>query len=154
MTAPAPLNSRQQHQRDTRLWIVLPMLLIGLLIAVGTGIVLALPGRAQISIIADWMVSILILCPSVICLFAVCVLLFAAVAGMNRLHSVAARPLYRAHDWSDRIAERAAEYGGKVSRRALGLGARFAFLSEWFRLFDPSQNQAPTDSASKKDDPK
>ena len=154
MAAPQPLNSRQQHQRDTRLWIVLPMLLIGLLIMIGTGIVLTLPGRAQISIIADWMVSVLILCPSVICLFAVCVLLFAAIAGMNHLHNLAARPLYSAHDWSDQIAERATEYGGKISRHALELGARFAFLNEWFRLLDLSEKQNPTDSASKKDEPK
>jgi hypothetical protein len=154
MTVPKTLNSQQQHRRDTRYWIVLPMLLIGLLVAIGIGIVLTLPSRFQVSIIADWMVSILILCPSVICLFVICVLLFAAVAGMSRLHSVAARPLYRAHDWSDRIAERTAEYGGKISRRALELGARFAFLNEWFRLLNPSQNQTPTDSTAKKDDPK
>lgn len=147
MTAPNPVNSRQQHQRDTLRWIILPMLLIGLLILGGTAVALALPSRFQVSIIADWMLLTLILCPSVICLFAVCIVMFVAIAGMNRLHHMAARPLYQIHDWSDRITERANEFSTMVNRRALGLGARFAFIAEWMRIFEPpSEKNVPPDS--------
>lgn len=152
MAAASKSDSRRNHRRDTRRWIMLPMLLIGLPVLIGTGIVLALPSRFQVSIIADWMVSILILCPSVICLFVVCMLLIIAIAGMNKLHRMAARPLYRVHDWSEQIVEKAANLGQQINRRAVGIGSRFAFVNEWMRFFDP-EKPAKNGPDSTKDSP-
>src|SRR5689334_12124786 len=87
--------SKTSYNRDMVRWIVLPIVGVGALVLLGTIIVLILPGRFQVSLIADWLVSVLFLCPMVVCLFPLCLLMILAVVGMNRAHQAVSKPLQR-----------------------------------------------------------
>src|SRR5262249_33995513 len=89
------IASKTKHNRETLLSIILPMLGVGAVVLVGLIIVLLLPERLQVSLIADWLLSVLFLCPVVLCLFPLCIGLIAAIVGMNKAHDAMAKPLQR-----------------------------------------------------------
>ncbi|MBZ0280334.1 MAG: hypothetical protein K8L97_06310 [Anaerolineae bacterium] len=135
-----PHESDRERQRETLRYLLLPMLGALLVVLVGAAAVLFLPQRLQVSIIADWMMSVLVLCPVVICLFPICIGLIAAIAGMNRLHDAAAKPLRRAEDWSRTLAERTVKTTDALNERTVAVSTRFAFVDRLFSAFDPPSN--------------
>lgn len=142
-----PRKSDQERQRETLRYLLLPMLGALLLVLIGAAVVLFLPQRSQVSIIADWMISVLVLCPVVICLFPICVGLIAAIAAMNRAHTLAAKPLRRVEDWSHTLAERTAKTTDALNQTTLSASARFAFVDRLLSTFDP-----PTNGNAKKEE--
>ena len=85
--------SEDTHRRETIRYILLPMVGLSVLVLAGAVISLLLPGRLQVSLIADWLLTILFLCPLALCLFPVCILMVAAIVGMNKAHSAIANPM-------------------------------------------------------------
>ena len=47
--------SDQQHQREIRLYLIVPMIVAAVMVLAGGVAVLMLPRRMQVSIVADWM---------------------------------------------------------------------------------------------------
>ena len=83
----------------------------------------------------------MVLCPAVLCLFVICLLLMVAVAGMNKLHQIAAQPLDRLEEVSQTIADKATEATDLINEKTVGLSARFAFIDRLLSVFDsPSEN--------------
>lgn len=134
--------SQREHRRETLRFITLPFAGAVVLLLAGLALVLALPQRAQVSIIADWMSTVLILCPLTLCLFPLTAGLWIAVAGMNRLHAAAAKPLDRAEDLSRALAEHAAQTAEAVSQRVISGSARLAFITRLLSIFDSLSDDA------------
>lgn len=142
-----PRPSDRDRQRETLRYLLLPMVVALLVVLLGAAAVMLLPQRSQVSIIADWMMSVLVLCPVVICLFPVCVGLIVAIAAMNRLHDSAAKPLRRAEDWSRTLVDRTTKTTDIVNQRTVSVSSRFAFIDRLFSAFD-----APTHGDAEKEE--
>jgi hypothetical protein len=134
--------SAMAHRRETFRYIVLPIIGVGALILVGIIIVLLLPGRLQVSIIADWLLMILFLCPMMLCLFPICILMVAAVAGMNKAHTAAANPLRRLERLSESLKERTVQATDNINHQTINVSTRWAFLERWLKVFDPPSEQS------------
>src|SRR6266542_3834547 len=68
----------RQHRRETLLYLIVPLLVTVFIVLLGIGIVLALPRQLQVGILADWMVTVMVFCPSLICTTVVCIGLIVA----------------------------------------------------------------------------
>ncbi len=145
----APPDSRQSASKanpnqDLLRWIILPIVGVGALVLAGTISVLLLPERLQVSLIADWLVSVMLLCPLAICLFPVCLLMVLAIVGMNRAHTAASRPLQRVELLSASLRDRTDNVADTVNRQTINASVRFAFLDRLLAIFDPPDSQPDT----------
>lgn len=138
--AGTPLSAKT-HRNETLRYIVLPMVGVLAIILLGTMAVLLLRRPFQVGVVADWLLTVLVLCPMALCLFPVCILLIAAVAGLGKAHGMAAKPLRRVEAMSAELATRAAATTDTINRQSMTFSTRFAFLDRWMSLFDrPSSN--------------
>ncbi len=133
-------QAEHQHRRETRRQIWLP-LGIGLgVLALAAGVMMSplFPpaNRAGISLVADWTLSVLVLCPTALCLFPLAAGLLIAAFGMNIAHDAAARPLRRGVRFSETLAVQAQQSADRVSRAAIGLSAHLAYGERLLSVFD------------------
>ena len=77
-------SARQLQRRYTCREIVLPAAIAVTLLIVGLVFVFVRLSTDQVGLVADWMLIWTVLCPSVLCLFAVYVLLVATIWGSSR----------------------------------------------------------------------
>ena len=143
LSQPRPLrpDSKAQHRRETRRQILLPLLAGTLLIVVLVGVVLILPRRAQVSIISDFLLTILMLCPAAVCLLPVTIGLLVAAFGAGRLHDSAAPPLRGLQARTAAISDRADALANAVNQRVVAYGGR---LGAVLRVFDVFEYKQPT----------
>lgn len=137
--------AEQTHRRETRIGIILPLAVGIVVVLLGGVIAMLLPQRLQVSIIADLMVTLLMLCPSVLCLFVIAIGLVAAAAGMNKAHDSAGKALGKAEGLSARVlntTERATE---AINQRTINLSVKLAFLEKLLGVFDRPALPSPKD---------
>jgi hypothetical protein len=143
------ITSKAIHNRETVRWIVLPIIGVGALVLVGTALVLVLPGRLQVSLIGDWLVSVLLLCPLVLCLFPFCIVMIAAVVGMNKAHAAVSKPLQRVEMLSASVRDRTVQTADVVNRQTVNASVKFAFMDRLLAVFDPPES--PPDDLTKEE---
>lgn len=132
----------ENHRSDTLKWIILPaaagfVLLVLLLVLLG-----AISTRGQVSIVADVMLSVLVLCPLAICSLPIMWGLVIAAVGMNRVY-----------DWTqlrlDTLIRVSVDLSAKINRlmdnlarSAISFGVRAAPLEKMvFSKFDKPQRR-------------
>jgi len=135
------------HHRETIRYIVLPMVGVGALMLVGAIIVLFLPGRLQVSLIADWLFTILFLCPIVLCLLPLCIVMVMGVVAMNKANNAAANPLRRLENFSANLKDRAVQATDTINRKTINASAKWAFVDRLLAVFDPPPS--PSDDVNK-----
>jgi membrane protein implicated in regulation of membrane protease activity len=139
------MTSRQeferQHRRETFLYLTLPLLFTVGLVVGGAGIVLLLQRRVQVAIIADWMVTALICCPAILCLYVIAIVTMVAAVLVGRTVQSTERPLGRLVDQSDQMAARATQVTDRIREQVVNLMSKFSFLEHYLKVFDP-----PTDA--------
>lgn len=149
----SPTNSaaarRDAHRRQTRLLIVLPFLLGVLLIIALAVVALALPDDRQTSLIADFLMIIVLLCPAVICLFPLYILMVVGAVGMSSVHRAAQKPLDRLNDLSEALYRRVDSASQQVAEKTIDANVRLTTLDRnLFSVFDrkdkPKQLPAST----------
>lgn len=142
--------SEIQHRRETRRWLLLPMILLALFILAGVVLVVLLArgaqGGAQVSIVADLLLSVLMLCPLVLCMLPVTILLIGAVFGMNRVHSAAASPLRRLEDLSETLTQRTRSASATINQKTLDTSARLGFVYRLLGTFGEASNEEDSQS--------
>jgi hypothetical protein len=150
-TSPSSSASARQdaHRRQTRLLIVLPFALGVLLIIALAVIALALPDDRQTSLIADFLMTIVMLCPAVICLFPLYILMVIAAVGMSSVHRAAQKPLDRLNDLSESLYRRVDSASQQVAEKTIDANVRLTALDRnVFSIFDrndkPKQLPAST----------
>ncbi len=130
------LDSARLHRRETILYLIVPMIGAGVMVLAGGVIVLLLPKRAQVSLISDWMLSLFMLLPCLLCLFGICMVFILAVAGMNKAHSLATRPLDRLEDFSATLTDQAVKASNTVKETAATLGTKLEPVERALSVFD------------------
>lgn len=138
---PPERQAERQHRRETLLWIVLPMMGGGLLVAGGAAAAMLLPRRAQVSLLADWLLTILILCPVALCLLPVCVALITTALWMNRAHGKTAQLMSKIEARSHSFAEKALDVTETASKKSISLSAKLAYLDPLWRVFERKEDK-------------
>lgn len=149
-----PSDSRRSvteevHRRETLRYIVLPMIGMVLLVLIGGMISLLLPQRLQVSIIADWLLTVMFLCPLVLCLFPICILMVGAVVGLNKAHDATAKPLRRIESFSAALNERVSKTADTVNQKTVDVSAKWAYVDRLLSVFDPPKS--PPDHMKKEE---
>lgn len=142
------VQAEKTHRRETRLQIILPFVAGVVLVLVGGIIALLLPKRLQVSLIADLMLTVLVLCPAALCLFAVAIGFVAAAAGAGKLHGSLGSALSRVEGLSARVLEQSGRVTDVINRQTIGLSARFAFLDKLLGVFDRPASSSTKDETS------
>lgn len=137
-------DSAEKHRRETRRQIMWPFWFFVLFL---TGIfaivfIWILPYRPQVALVSDAMTTILILCPTLICLFPLYIVMVAAVYGMYKVYSSSKSPLRRVEYLSETLLDKTAELTGQVNQKTIDLKTRFPFIQRILSTFDaPSHDQ-------------
>ena len=126
--ATEPRTSEIRHQRETLRLVILPMSLVVIAVVACLIGVMLLPRRAQVSVVSDVVLTVLMLCPAVLCVLPITILTISGILAMNRAHDAASGPLRRLEDMSARLAERAESSTDMVNRQTIGISARLGFL--------------------------
>lgn len=130
----------RQHRRETFLYLTLPLLFTVGLVLGGAVLVLLLQRQIQVAIIADWMVTVMMCCPAILCLYVIAVGVMSAAALAGRAVQSAERPLERVVDQVDQVAVRATHMTDMIREQVAYLKSKFSFLEPYLKIFDPPQD--------------
>lgn len=133
------VGTKKRLRRTQRLQMWLPF-------GIGVVIILALVVFAaflpRISVVANCLLTLLILCPALLCLLPVYFLMVFAAYGMNSAYRGAAKPLRSLEKLSARVLNRTLSLSDRVARQSINLNARFAPLSNWMEhAFDERKEE-------------
>jgi hypothetical protein len=115
-------------RRDQRLHIWLPFAVGAILLIVLVAFAALLP---RVSVVANCLLTVLILCPALLCLLPIYFLTVFAVFGMNSLYNGAAKPLRSLEKLSARVLNRTTDVSDTLARSSINFNARLAPLSNW-----------------------
>jgi len=139
--------ARERHRTETRREILLPAVLgLGVLALAIVAVLVFANRNPQISLIADFTLSLLVLCPAALCMLPLALGLVVAAVGMNRVHDwvddksgAVVRGSYSLNRRIDRIMD-------KLGRFGVEFGARAAPLeSQVFSAFDRPSGTVETE---------
>lgn len=147
MTPPDRQSYDREHRRETLLYLIVPLMVAVVTVLAAVVVVLLLQRQMQVSIIADWMLTVFVLCPAVVCGFVMCVLLITMVVLMNRAQEAILRPVRWADEKSQNVAARADQVADTIRQKIISFASNFAFLDRILSIFDE-----PTDEEEKKED--
>jgi hypothetical protein len=143
-----PSSARQeysrQHRSETLLYLIVPLLVTVFIVLLGVVVVLLLPRQLQVGLLADWMVTVMVFCPSLICTTVVCIGLIIAVVLMGRANRAALRPLQKMNELADSVADRTAKAAESVNSATVNAASRFAFLDRLLNVFELSVDDKDT----------
>lgn len=130
-------QSLERHQRR-RMWlsVMLPFLVVLFVCVAILGVSLSLRSPAQVALVADSMLTVLVLVPMVLCLFPVVILSLALVALASRWHARSRSPLRRLEMWTAALENNVDGWLGQVDGRVLNWAVRWAPVRELLSTFE------------------
>jgi membrane protein implicated in regulation of membrane protease activity len=153
-------ETREQHyqhlekvqRQQTRRYILLPFGFLLLILVVIVGIVFSLRTPTQVAIVSDFLLTVFVLCPLVICMFPFAVLMLMLVALMNRLHDGTKSPLRRVEQWTYKVEKQMEGWVSIVDSRVLNWAVKFAPFRRILTIFDaPSSYNSNQDGGENND---
>lgn len=145
MTQQQIQSAKNHHRRDTLLWIVLPMAALVLLIVAAVAVAIWVPRDlegAQLRIISDLMLMVIILCPMLLCLLPLAILMVVSVFGLNRVHDMLVQPLRKVSGYSLTAADRTSSITDRINRQTINTSARLGFIYRFLGTFeDPTDKE-------------
>jgi hypothetical protein len=143
MVASPRRQVQANHRRETLLSIILPVGGAGLalLTVLAVTLLLLLPTRPQVSVLADWLLMIFMLCPVALCLLPVCIGLMTAVFAMNHLHAKTARMMGRAETLSETLVEKTLDATESISEKSISFNATMAHFDPLWHAFDDKEDK-------------
>lgn len=140
--SPAKQDHIRQHRRETLLYLIVPLLVTVFIVLLAVAVVLLLERQIQVSLLADWMMTILVFCPALLCTTIVCISLVAAVVLMSRAGHPVLRPFQKVNEVTQMAADRTAKAAETVNNTTVNVASRFAFLDRLLSAFDmPDDNE-------------
>lgn len=126
-----------------RIWlnIVLPFALALIVVAAFIGVALSLRSPAQVSILSNSLMTLLVLCPAVIVMFPLFVLSFALVALMSRWRGRTRSPLRRMETWTAALEENVEGWLGRIDGQVLNWAVRLAPVQQLLGAFDAPEDE-------------
>lgn len=143
-SSPAKQEYLRENRRETLLYFIVPLIVTVLIVLLGIIAVLLLPRQLQVSVVADWMVTIMVFCPALLCTTVVCIGLIIAIVLMTRAHRLAAKPLQKVNELAETVSERTAQAADSVNTATVNAASRFAFLDSLLNIFDLPANGKDT----------
>ena len=134
--SPAKQEYLRQHRRETLLYLIVPLLVTVFIVLLGVAVVLLLQRQLQVSLLSDWMMTVMVFCPSLICTTVVCIGLILAVVLMSRANSAALRPLQKMNELTQSVADRTTKAAESVNNATVNAASRFAFLDRLLNVFE------------------
>jgi hypothetical protein len=137
---------KTNHRQQTRLYILLPTALAILLIVICVGFIMSrlflttLADSSRVSLVADWMLTIFMLCPAAICTLPLALLAVAGVIGMSRAHVAISKPLQKLEDYSRVAVSRTAEITDSINEKTIATSARFGPIHKILGVFERPDN--------------
>ena len=128
-----------ERRQRRRLWlsVVLPFALALILVAVFIGFALSLRSPAQVSIVANSLLILLVLCPSVLVMFPIVILCIVLVALMSRWPNRTRSPLRRIEGWTTLLEAKSEIWLGRIDDQILNWAVRLAPVRQLLGAFDP-----------------
>lgn len=139
-TTPPRLTALQKSRTESRRTIWRWMLLAGLVITAAMIVVMLLREAEQVSLIADFMLIVMVLCPMLLCLGPLAVGLWVAVFAMSRVDNLLGGQIDRLEGITQSLSERTAKASEALSKRSISFSAQFAILDRLFNPVDKSDN--------------
>lgn len=142
-TTPQHKDGRTLHQRETRWQIILPFIGGVLVVAAVFGSMAFMNdpfAMQRVSVVANCLVSALILCPMVICMFPVYLLMVVMIYGLNKLHHGTEAPLQRLENMTENLAQRVTTVTQNVNQRVVNANVRLAPLMQWLSIFNSQED--------------
>ncbi len=147
MRQPDEHSGEAREQRHHELWraerrriwlsVLLPFMVVLVIALTIVGTVLSLRSPVQVSLMSDSMLSVLVLCPLVICMFPFVILSLVLVTLLNRWHPKSRSPLRRLEAWTALMEQNVEEWLGNVDERVLNWAVRLAPFRQLLTTFDP-----------------
>lgn len=145
MSRQSELRERQYRELERaqgrRLWlsVLLPFAFVLAVAVAFVGIALSLKSPAQVAILSNSMLTVLLLCPLVIIMFPLTILSFALVALASRWWSKSRSPLRRLEAWTAHMEKNVEAWLGQVDERVLDWTVRLAPVRELLMVFEPPE---------------
>ncbi|MCY3781116.1 MAG: hypothetical protein OXG78_12455 [Chloroflexi bacterium] len=135
---PDPGYRELERAQRRRIWlsVVLPFALVLIAVAVSIAIALSLRSPAQVSILSNSLMTLLVLCPSVIVMFPLVVLSIALVALLSRWPGRTRSPLRRMEAWTATLEENVEGWLGQFDGKVLDWLVRLAPVRQLLGAFD------------------
>jgi hypothetical protein len=141
-SSPTKQDYLRQHRRETFLYLIVPLLVTVFIVLLGVAIVLLLQRQLQVSLLADWMLMVMVFCPALICTTALCIGLFVVIVLMSRANRAARQPLQKMNELAQSAADRTTKAAESVNNMTVNAASRFAFLDSLLNIFDlPTDNK-------------
>lgn len=139
VSSPKRMSALEKSRVESRRLIWRWLILAAFIVVAALGISLVLQRAAQVSLIADFMLIVMVLCPMLLCFAPLAIGLWVAVFAMTRLDGTLSRQLDRLEGATQSLSDRTAKAGDALSRRSIGLSARFAILDRFFNATDTAE---------------
>lgn len=134
--------SVKRHRRETLLQIVLPVLAGAVLIIVLL-VTAALLQARQMGAIADFLLTVMVLCPAAICMLPFYMIFAVLALSFGGVHSAAAKPLRRVEDLTSTLSSRTRAISDSISRRSIDLSVKIAPLERLLMIFERNDLSVP-----------
>lgn len=136
MSARQPQESERLQRRRLWLGVRVPFLFVLLMMLAAVAAVLLLPAPEQVALVTDAMLALLVLCPSVLLLFALLLCAMALVVQMRRWGSRARSPLRRLETLTAAVHQRIDGWLSGVDGHVLGWAVRLEPVRSLLTIFD------------------
>ena len=130
------LASRSAERRGVWLGVLLPFMLVMIIVIVIVGTILSLRSPVQVAVLADSMLTVLVLLPLALCMFPLVILSLVLVALLNRWRPKSRSPLRRLEAWTAMMEQNVERWLEDVDERVLNWAVRLAPLRELLTTFD------------------
>lgn len=139
-----PETSREQHYQQldkqqrklTRRYVILPFFLLILILIGIIGVMVSLRTPTQVAIVSDFLLTLFVLCPLVICLFPIVMLMFLLIVLVNGLHKGTKSPLRRIEQWTYTMEKRLESWAHLADSQVLKWAVRLAPIHNFLSIFD------------------
>jgi len=132
-----PMAPGRAEQRGVWLSVLLPFALVLVTVIAVVGTILSLRSPVQVAVLADSMLTVLVLFPLVLCTFPFVILSLVLVALLNRWRPKSRSPLRRLEAWTALMEHNIEGWLDNVDERVLNWAVRLAPLRELLTTFDP-----------------
>ncbi len=131
-----------ERDQRRRIWlaVVMPFALALVIFVAFIGIALSLRSPAQLAILSDSMLTLLVLCPLVVVMFPITILSIALVALMGRWQAKLCSPLRRMEALTAMVEENVEAWLGQVDEKVLNWAVRLAPARQLLSVFDPPED--------------
>ncbi len=130
------LEPGRAERRGLRVKVLLPFTLVLAAVVAIIGAILSLRSPAQVALLSDSMLTVLVLCPLALCMFPLVILSLVLLSLMSRWHPRSRSPLRRLEAWTASMEQNVEGWLAKVDERVLDWAVRLAPFRELLTTFD------------------